>query len=92
MDENEEKQRKELCLAQCHLIKGDYTILCDREETTKSIISIIKALENGYQLIRLEQFIDAINELAEIRVHSNGNNEDYLKALEDVAQELRKAI
>ena len=41
MDENEEKQRKELCLAQCHLIKGDYTILCDREETTKSIISII---------------------------------------------------
>lgn len=92
MDENEEKQRKELCLAQCHLIKGDYTILCDREETTKSIISIIKALEKGYQLIKLEQFIDAINKLATAKVRCDGDNDEYLQALEDVVDELRKAI
>lgn len=92
MDENKERLQKELCSAQRHLIKGEYTILCDNEETTQGIISIIKALENGYQLIRLEQFIDAINALAEISVHNDGNNEEYLKALEDVAEELRKAI
>lgn len=87
-----EKQRQELCRAQKQLIKGEYTILCDNEETTRGIISIVKALESGYQFIKLEQFIDGINVLAKESVRSGGDNDEYLKALEDVLNELRKAI
>lgn len=89
---DKETLQKELCKAQKQLIKGDYTILCDNEETTRGIISIVKAFESGYQMIKLEQFIDGINVLAKKSVRSNGNNDEYLKALEDVLNELRKAI
>ena len=92
MDENKERLQKELCSAQRHLIKGEYTILCDNEETTQGIISIVMALESGYQFIKLEQFIDGINVLAKESVRSGGDNDEYLKALEDVLNELRKAI
>lgn len=92
MDVNGDKLVQNIRNAQHHLVHGEYTILCDNEQTTQDIIQIVKAIESGYQLIKLEQFIDAINKLATAKVRCDGDNDEYLQALEDVVDELRKAI
>lgn len=87
-DDQREQRRQELKQAQNKLKNSNVSFICDNPEDTLALVRVINAIRHdGYQLFKLAQFVDDLNDLAQ----KNHANENYIKALEDVAKAARGA-
>lgn len=87
-DDQREQRRQELKQAQNKLKNSNVSFICDDPGDTLALVRVINAIRHdGYQLFKLAQFVDDLNDLAQ----KNHANENYIKALEDVAKAAKGA-
>lgn len=92
MDDSGHVTMYDLCEAAKYLNRGKFCIICDSDDTTRAVKAILNGIYDGYRFIQLEAFADALEQLARKRIEGPGDDSEYLKALEDVVNELRKVI